>query len=434
MDIFRDAWIPTDAGVLSPAAALARAQRPAWPRADWNAATRLFLHALVQTAVVLNGRCHRTSDWARLLDRAPDDLPEWWSGLDAGSMPWQCTSASNPNPVASILPETPGENALKKSSDILRWQQHAPQSLSVEEAQIAIISDQFWGIPGGRGYREGCRGRRPLTTLLEPAEQGKSLWEQIWLNVFDLDTWTQFYQSSVPFEFPWNKPLTAQPITPQNAHTLEMLWQMPRRWRLEVDPSGRVSTLYSEGNGRNYDGWIHPLSGYFLTAENKWVETKANPYIGFRDWAAIAIGLDGKTRTPQNVNRYVQMRSARGKPLRLRCFGWALGDADAVGAWVEQVVPFYEEVDHASVQQAIVAAELVKKNLAGRLKGIAGHLAGSASRLYAVQEAEFFRRVSSSDWEGWEPSLKRAARDLYWETAMLHRYDMVKAAKAVATL
>lgn len=434
IDILRDAWIPTDKGVLSPVDALRYASRPTWARGDWNAATVMFLHALVQTAVVLSEKCPDRKAWLGMLDSPPSDFLSWFNGLDAGPSPWQCCTAVGEVPVASILPETPGENALKKSSDIMRWQQQAPTSLSLYEAQIAIISDQFWGIPGGRGHREGCRGRRPMTTMVEPASIDSRLWEKIWLNIFPKDAWQGLYGSDVPFEFPWKKPLPTGQVTPANAHSLEMLWQMPRRWRIKVDPDGRVSRLLLQGDGREYVGWIHPLTGLFLTAKNEWVKTKINPHIGFRDWSAIAVGISEKARVPAVVNRYLQDRKWRGSPIRLRCFGWALGDADAVGAWVDLVVPLYVEVDHVQLEEAVATAEKVRSALAGRLKGIQKYLANDANKLYQALEADFYRRVSATDWDGWELALRRQARNIFWEIATLHRYDMYKTAEAAATL
>lgn len=434
MDIFRDAWIPTDVGTLSPVDALIRAKRPAWPRGDWNAATVLFLHALMQTAVVINNKCQDRRSWISQLDTPPADLLTWIDGLDVGPLPWQCATAKDLCPVASLLPETPGENALKKSSDILTWHQHAPASLSFPETMIAIISNQFWGIPGGRGYREGCRGRSPMTTMVEPQDVEASLWKRVWLNVFPKDDWEKRYKSGVVFEFPWKRPLTAAEVTPANAHSLEMLWQTPRRWRIQVNDDGGVTHVFQEGNGRNYTGWEFPLTGFFFASTKEWVEMKMNPHIGFKEWASIAAGLTERARVPAVVNRYLQDRLWRGQPIRLRCFGWALGDAAAVGAWVDTVVPFYQDVDHAQLEEAIAMAEKVRSNLAGHLKGVEKYLAGESAKLYQLLESDFYKRVSVTDWTGWEKTLRSTARDIYWNIATLHRHDMIEVAKAMSRI
>lgn len=434
MDILRDAWILTDAGTLSPVQALIQAKRPTWPRGDWNAATLLFLYALMQTAVVVKNRCLNRSAWIGHLERPPADLLDWIDGLDAGTLPWQCASAKDIYPVAAVLPETPGENALKKSSDILTWQQHAPTSLTYPQALIAIISDQLWGIPGGRGYREGCRGRSPMTTIVEPQDVDASLWQRIWLNVFPMDAWEARYPSRVAFDFPWKRPLTAAEVTPANAHSLEMLWQTPRRWRISVNDDGEVTHVFQEGNGRNYTGWEFPLTGFFFASTKEWVKMKMNPQIGFKEWAGIAAGLNEKARVPAVVSRYLEDRLWRGRPIRLRCFGWALGDAAAVGAWVDTVVPFYHDVDHAQLEEAISMAEKVRSNLAGHLKGIEKYLSGESVKLYQLLESDFYRRVAATDWTGWERKLKSTARDIYWDISTLHRHDMIEVAKAMSRL
>jgi CRISPR system Cascade subunit CasA len=440
MDILRDAWIPTDAGTLSPVDALTLARRPLWPRGDWNAATLLFLHALVQTTVVLKDKCVDRSAWVSHLDTPPADLLAWIDGLDAGALPWQCATAKDLYPVAAVLPETPGENALKKSSDILTWQEHAPTSLSYPEALIAIISNQFWGIPGGRGYREGCRGRSPMTTIVEPEDADASLWQRVWLNVFPKEVWDARYQSGAPFEFPWKRQLSGVEVTPANSHSLEMLWQTPRRWRLQLESDGRVTQVFQEGNGRNYTGWEFPFTGFFFASTKAWVAMKMNSQIGFKDWAGIAAGLNERARAPAVVSRYLEDRLWRGRPIRLRCFGWALGDAAAIGSWVDTVVPFYHDVDHTQLEEAISTAERVRGNLAGHLKGVEKYLASESVKLYQLLEGEFYKRVASTDWAGWEQKLKSTARDVYWDLAMLHRpvgrqkKDMKQLAEAMRLL
>lgn len=438
VDIFRDAWIPTDKGILSPVDALSQASRAAWPRGDWNAATLMFLHAMVQTAVVINDKCPDQDTWLALMNTPPYNLHEWFDGLNVGPMAWQCGTAMGEVQVAAILPETPGDNALKSASDIMRWQQDAPTSLTVPEAQIAIISDNFWGMPIGSGHRIGCRGYSPMTTMVEPTTLDAKLWDRVWLNVFPKQWWDGHYRSSTPFIFPWQKELPTGEVTPDNAHSLEMLWQMPRRWRMIIDADGMVSTLMRQGDGRNYIGWEHPLTGCFLTIDKltkakRWVATKINPHIGFREWAAIAVGLKEKARQPAVVARYVEGRRWRGKPIRLRCFGWTLA-GKSIGTWVDLVVPLYVDVDHTQLEQAIATAEMVRANLSRCLKGVAKHLANDANRLYQAMETEFYRRVSATDWEGWEMALRRQAREILWEIAALHRHDMYATAKAVATL
>ncbi|MCX7170398.1 MAG: type I-E CRISPR-associated protein Cse1/CasA [Proteobacteria bacterium] len=433
MDIFRDAWIPTDKGILSPADALNQASRAAWPRGDWNAATLMLLHAMVQTAVVTNDKCPDRDTWLDLMESPPKNLHEWFDGLDAGPMAWQCLTAEGDVPVAAILPETPGDNALRNTSDIMHWQQDAPTSLTVHEAQIAIISDNFCGMPIGSGHRIGCRGYSPMTTMVEPENLDATLWDRVWLNVFPKQRWDDRYRSRTPFIFPWQKELPTGEVTPDNAHSLEMLWQMPRRWRMIIGTNGMVSTLMRQGDGRNYVGWEHPLTGLFLTTAKQWLGTKINPHIGFREWAAIAVGLKEQARQPAVVARYIQDRLWRGKPIRLRCFGWTLV-GKSIGTWVDLVVPFYVDVDHAQLEQAIATAETVRANLAGRLKGVSKHLANDAIRLYQAMEPEFYRRVAATDWDGWEIALRRQAREIFWEIAALHRHDMYATAKAVATL
>ena len=118
-DIFRAAWIPTDLGILSPSDALLKAREIRWSRGDWNGATLLFLHAMLQTAVVLNDRCESEADWEDIANVSPASIDDWWAGFEAGDLPYQCKTAKDEVAVCAIMIGAPGDNTIEKTSDVL---------------------------------------------------------------------------------------------------------------------------------------------------------------------------------------------------------------------------------------------------------------------------------------------------------------------------
>jgi len=439
MNILCERWLPTDAGVVTPTEALRSAREFRWNRGDWDAASLCLLHAMVQTAVVLQpARCPNRRTWKELRHVPPDGIDRWFDWA-IGEHPWECMTASGRVPVARMLPESPGDNALKKSSDIARWHQDVPAALSVPEATIALVSDNLWGTRIGTGFYQGARGEQALTTLVEPVMPSATLWERLWLNVLPADEWRMHQErgGSAPFEFPWKLPIPDHPLTPDNTHSLGVLWQMPRRWRMEVDPDGLVREVHRENKGRDYDGWdtLHPLTPYFRKADGTWTAAKVGAHTGFRDWAAIALGGRKTTRPATVVNAFVEM-AWRQEPLRLRCCGWALADAGAAGGWVDHVVPFYVKAESQAdvIEYAVADAEAQRVRLARGLEQVRRGLGRFATELYVRMEPRFYERVARDDWDpdriDWKRELGREARAIFWSVVEDHRIDLLRAVGA----
>lgn len=409
-DIFRAAWIPTDCGILSPSDALLKAREIRWPRGDWNGATLLFLHAMLQTAVVLNDRCESEGDWEALANTSPESIEDWWDGFDAGDLPYQCKTARNEVAVRAIMIGTPGENALVKNSDVLSWRENVPTTLSREEAMVAIIANQCFGVPLGNGYYEGIRGRKPVTVLLEPSEQNKTLFERLWLNVLSKDAWEEEYPAKTSFAFPWSKDLPDEIVTGDLAHPLEMLWQLPRRWRMVEGDDGRIHAFMMENHGRNYAlPWTHPLTPYYETKENGWTAQKVTQHAALQDWASLStkIYAQGK-KIPLVIKRALEDRGFfEDNAFRIRYFGWALGGADAPGTWAEYPMPFYRNVNAEAAEQSIAFLDKAKKTLRFGIESIVKgerfkHLAKKKmSQLDSDVEAAFYTCVSTNNWAEW---------------------------------
>jgi CRISPR type I-E-associated protein CasA/Cse1 len=351
MDIIHTPWLETDLGPVTPSKALREAREFCWGRGDWDMAGFCLLHALVQTAVVQQpSRCPDRHHWERFRNTVPSDVEDWIR-LPLGDRPWECMTASGRVEVSRLLPETPGDNTMKKSSDIARWSQDVPEKLTLAQATIALISDNLWGTRIGTGFYQGARGEQPLMTLVEPQKRIASLWERVWLNVLPADEWisNQDQGSEISFEFPWKKSIPKDPLTPSNSHSLDILWPMPRRWRLIQDEDGFVRFVERQNKGRDYEGWekLHPLTPYFVKADGQWTAAKVGPHTGFGQWSSIALQGRKKTRPATVVLAYINMAWCQ-EPLRLRCCGWALGDAGAPGGWIDHNVDWLKVTKAAS--------------------------------------------------------------------------------------
>jgi CRISPR system Cascade subunit CasA len=337
-------------------------------------------------------------------------------------------------PVTALLADSPGENTLRKAADIAKWQVDLPDSLSLAEATIALVADNLWGTRIGAGFYQGARGEQALMTLVEPCDPTASLWKRVWLNVLPRERWIAYYgEARNPFAFPWQQRLPQRPVTPADAHTLAILWQMPRRWRLVVDTDGRVRQVHRQNHGRRYDGWDHPLTPYFVKSDGSWVAAKVTPHMGYRAWAAIALQARPKARPARVVEEFIQ-NVWQGEPLRLRCCGWALGEAGEAGAWVDYPVPFYLTADANAVGRAIDDAESARRLLWSALHGASERLGPFADDLYPATEREFFERVSSNAWDDWPEVLRRSSQGVYWSVVERHRLDPIDVYRSAARL
>jgi CRISPR system Cascade subunit CasA len=433
MDIIADAWIPTDVGARSPAGCLSQANTVQWARGDWDAATQCLLIALLQTAVVLEPDiCRDDEQWEELLDSPPKDLDKWFSRIPLGAHPWQDPSCQGKVPVSALMPEMPGENTLKKAADISVWRDRVPDVLTLPEATIALVSDSLWGTGIGAGFKLGARGGQPLTTLIEPAAANASLWRTCWMNVLSSGAWeSRFGKSSPTFVAPWNRPISDEPLTPRNAHSLSILWQCPRRWRIVVDDDGLIRHVHRRSHGQDYEGWSHPWTPYVAKETGERFPARIKAHFGFSDWAGIALNARPLHEPAVVVSQFIEHRW-QGEQLRIRLFGWMTNNAEAA-AWIEDTVPFIVDANPEHIAAALSDAEAARRRLYGALKraDARGRLAPYAERLYAVTESDFYSRVRSDDWLDWPRVLRDAAQAVFWqavENLRLDAYDVGKAA------
>lgn len=366
-------------------------------RADFNAALMQFAIGLLQTCTPVE----TAAAWRKLLATPPDaaTLSEWFAPvaeafkLDGDGprfMQDLALEADSPvlNPIAALLIESPGENALRNNSDHF-VKRGRIEALCPTCAATALLTLQINAPSGGVGYRTGLRGGGPLTTLLVQ-QTPRSLWHDLWLNVLErpvhLSHCGNAERSGVQFRFPWMGAIgtlqTGENLSPLEVHPDHVFWATPRRIRLDFsntrsgscDVCERASEnlihqFFAKNYGLNYKGgWRHPLSPYY-EVKNEWLPLHPQPGgIGYQHWLAWVLGVsDPKSRqSPARVVSWAleSRRRHLGGPLRLWAFGYDM-DNMKPRCWYESKLPLYRLGDSPDATKLETVAAMVATWLNG---------------------------------------------------------------------
>jgi CRISPR system Cascade subunit CasA len=260
----------------------------ALPRADFQGAAYQFAIGLLQTVFAPQDKYA----WHDLYEEMPE-LAVLQKAFDKAAHAFNSEGDSalfmqdfdplesvKTTTVASLLIETPGANGLKLNTDHF-IKRGIGEVMSLEMAVLGLFTLQINAPAGGSGYRVGLRGGGPLTNLVLPQKSDASLWQKLWLNVINKDTW-RYPEPDLHSElvFPWLAPTKVSDkkgteIYASNIHPLHMYWAMPRRIRLVVkeceaicqitghSTTQAVSEYRTQNHGANYSGtWRHPLTPY----------------------------------------------------------------------------------------------------------------------------------------------------------------------------
>lgn len=421
MHLFEDSWIPirrrdgsrdwiTPDQLSDPDVVAFDADR-----ADFNGALMQFAIGLLQTTAPVEN----PATWRQLLSMPPDaqTLRDWFApvaeAFDLGGDGPRfmqdgalVAESSALNPIAALLIESPGENALRNNSDhfVKRGRLGA---LCPACAATALFTLQTNAPAGGVGYRTGLRGGGPLTTLLLH-QSPTSLWQDMWLNVVErpqhLERCGDASRTAAQFRFPWltdvASPQPGGELAPAQVHPDHVFWATPRRIRLDMDNvkqgscdlCGRtsdklISHFAAKNYGLNYKGaWDHPLSPYYAV-KDEWLPLHPQPGgMGYRHWLAWVLGqTEGKNkqRPARVVSHAMDFRLRQvGGTLRLWAFGYDMDNMKA-RCWYESSLPLYGLGECASKTA---------------LKSVAGTV---ATWLEGAQQAAFFLRSAvKSAWFG----------------------------------
>ena len=367
--------------------------RLALPRPDFNGALIQFLVGLLQTHYAPKS----PREWRQRLRQPPppEELENALSSIAEGfhldghgprflqdlTLEQEISKlkpgerAKRLSGISGLLITSPTGKTLEDNTDhfVKRGGIHA---LCPACAGAALFTMQTNAPAGGQGHRTGIRGGGPLTTLV----LGGTLWATCWLNVLEREDFVSHVNGNpakdgLSDRFPWLGPTRTSErrgqntkkqtrsntendgglrTTPDDAHSDQIFWAMPRRIRLLFERGVTICDLcgnttdtpvrqfLTKNLGVNYTGaWKHPLSPYRIDANGNPIPLHPQPGgIGYRDWLGLVQSSDGSKgrREPARVvGRYLR---EGGEDLRLWAFGYDIvGGQDKARCWYDGTMP-----------------------------------------------------------------------------------------------
>lgn len=291
-------------------------------------------------------------------------------------------------PIENLLIDGPGENTIKMNKDHFVKRDQV-QVMDPYWASIVLYTLQTFSPAGGPGFRVGLRGGGPLSTIVLPNKRDATLWEKLWLNIFDLEKvtgWVGFSNKKEIVDiFPWMGPtrtsINDEITTPDHCHPFQMYFGMPQRIRLEFSNNSGVCALGGVSTdtevvrytilprGVNYEGpWLHPLNAYSLNPKKPDTEplsVKGQPGgVSYRHW----LGLNRRTEhyMPAKVVSHLGRGSKRDVLDKHGAILWVAGfDMDNAKArcWYESTLPFFEIPPESDIRvNEIVEAMILAAN------------------------------------------------------------------------
>lgn len=417
-----------------------------FPRPDLSSSVVTFLIGLFQLAMTPDNN----RQWSRLYETPPDPeslknalMPyaEYFRADGDGARCFQDLELQNEEltPIADLLIDEPGGQALKQNRDLFIKRQQFPV-LGLSAAIAALITMQSSAPEGGRGYRTSIRGGGPLNTLLIPDQRNDeltfSLWRLCWLNVLNSSEVEALSGNTAladpKFTLPWLVPTrTSEPKAgcdtfPEHGHPLQMYFAMPRRIRLNLEglvsgtcpltlrDESLVESLQRRNYGTNYRGaWEHPLSPHRIDSEG--LPVSLHPRgggIGYRHWLHLTHGIgDGHSKDSVRPARAVSAINGVFKNRRsalVWSFGYDMKSNKARG-WYESIMPIYHldadgnEKLAARAEALIDSAQQVCSNLRQAVRKawfsesatISGDLGFVTQSFWQSTEGLFFRTLQS---------------------------------------
>ena len=459
------------------------------PRPDFRAALMELLIGLLQTAMPPA----KVKGWQALLDQPPTpdalrqalaphapffnlfgDKPLFMQDLELAPP----AKASDRTDVASLLIDAPGQQTIRRNTDLFIRRGQVP-ALCPACAAMALYTLQAFAPAGGAGIRTSLRGGGPLSTLAErgssrAGQEHQTLWDKLWLNVLPANsTHARLGGAPAPADlpgkvYPWGAPTRTsekgQLTHPTDVHPLQAYWGMPRRiLLLPEDADGgeacslchsqerlMVRSYFARPRGTNYgDTWRHPLTPYREQGQGKpTLAVKGTASIaGYGHWLGIVYGQgaeQGVRRAACVANALSMPRGREPGTMELAVAGYDMDNAKAL-QWCESRFPYYHVDEELlpefrrMVDMLVLAADAVRKNLVGLLKEALVNEAGrnqakvdktlfeaAGSALWARTEAQFYSMTQelaqAPDMESsdplrarWADVLMFTARDLFEE-------------------
>ena len=384
MNLIKDAWLPVirssgKADIVAPWQ-IAEKDDPVVelnaPRPDFQGALYQFLIGLLQTCFAPDDH----DEWLEYWEEMPnaDELQKRFMNLASA---FKLDNPEGPafmqdfnlekgeeKAIAALLIEAPGEETIKKNSDHF-IKRDTVKKMCYGCAATALFTLQANAPSGGAGHRVSLRGGGPITTLVRPST-ASTLWQKLWLNILDVESYTASISSSSSDVLPWMAPTrTSEPskkkdssTRPADVHSLQIYWGMPRRIRLHFKPDikgncdicraeeKQLVTKYSTQNyGVNYEGeWIHTLTPYRFDKKKEKPPLSIKGQkggLGYQHWLSLVIMNDQAKgeAAAKIVRQYLEERARYIKDSYLPLL-WAFGyDMDNMKArcWYDHTMPIF---------------------------------------------------------------------------------------------
>ena len=345
-----------------------------------------------------------------------------------------------PIPAASLLINSPGEQTLKRNTDLF-VKRDSDSGLSRATAAWVLIALQTYAPAGGKGNRTSLRGGGPLTTLVVPpdpesAPDKGTFWHTLWVNTptkAQLNSWSPTMApvgspNDAAAIFSWLSPARTSEksfgcsTTPADVDSRHVFFACPRRIRLDFSPAdGEVCALTGRADevlvrswrqknyGVNYRSFVHPFSPHYREkVEDEWRPRHGQPGgVTYRHWLGLVAGegeLGESARVVSHANTRRRHEARLGaQHLRLRIMGYDMDNMKARGwvqsempvppiddAWRAHVLPMAQSLVDASSIAASSTAFAVKSAWFRRSKDAKGDFSVIGEVLWKETETAFY--------------------------------------------
>ncbi len=363
------------------------------PRPDFSGALTEFLIGLVQTCMAPGTE----RKWRKVRDSPPTpgalheafeahadafvldgDGPRFMQDLTLTS-----DEAGKPNPINSILIDSPGANTIKQNADLFN-KRGGVDRLCPACAAAALFTLQCFAPAGGAGNRTSLRGGGPLTTLV----LGGTLWETIWNNILTPDVLNELGGDPALTNkgklYPWLAPTRISAKGKEThqgeVHPLHKYWGMPRRIRFlfgndspglcdlcNHDTDQYVTSFLARPRGYNYvDSWMHPLSPIREMNQQYLAVKGSSDGLGYQHWLGLVykeVDQKNPVQAAPVIKNYREHRVQPGNQAEADFRIWAYGyDMDKMKArfWCEGIMPAWAvENDEAANRLALETSHLI---------------------------------------------------------------------------
>ena len=351
-------------------------------------------------------------------------------------------------PIEELVLEMPGDITKIEDRDFF-VKRGKVKTICPSCCASALYTLQTHAPSGGPGYRFSLRGGSPLTTIV----LGRTLWETVWLNVVNSETFNQFGNKSKQADsdkFPWiSKTRTSekdQITTFQDVNGAQMFWGMP--WRIKIPfensnmpvecdlcgemTNSKVSTFYRKNYGINYKGgWYHTLTPY---KDGKDAEIEPRPFesevngISYRHWLGLIQNNPQEKIRPATVIHTFKERKDHLEEIgfsstRLWAFGYKMKQRKAL-CWNDSTMPIITVIPAISqeyeflISQLITSADMIITKLRRCVKDALFDKKSQVSGDFSIIESRF--------WQDTEPDFYQVLEDSKTALEQKQSLDVIK--------